>query len=195
MIAHIQGQITEITPTYTVIDCSGVGYHINISLNTFSEISGKKEAKLYTHLAIREDAQVLYGFSYRDERALFLHLISVSGVGGSTAMIMLSSLQADEIIEAIAIQDTDVLKSIKGIGNKTAERIIVDLKDKISKLETSEGNKINSIDNTIKQEALSALVMLGFNKKATEKALNKILKLEEKPSSVEELVKKALKLL
>lgn len=191
MIAQIKGKLIEKTPTYVVIDCNGVGYQLNISLNTFSKIGNDENCLLFTHFVVREDANLLYGFKEKSERELFRQLISVSGVGSSTAMMILSSLSPDETKLAIISGNVNVLKSVKGIGLKTAERIIIDLRDKVGK---SDGTEIISSfsNNTIKEEALSALVMLGFSKLPADKALNKIMT-ENSNLTVEELIKRTLK--
>ncbi|PKP51073.1 MAG: Holliday junction branch migration protein RuvA [Bacteroidetes bacterium HGW-Bacteroidetes-12] len=191
MIAQIKGRLVEKTPTYVVIDCNGVGYQINISLNTYSKIDADELCLLHTHLIVREDAQLLYGFKDKSERELFRMLISVSGVGSATAMMILSSLTATEIKGAISTGNVNMLKGVKGIGTKSAERIIIDLRDKIGKVEESDINFAVS-NNTIKDEALSALIMLGFTKKPAEMALNKILASSEE-ISVEQLIKQTLK--
>lgn len=191
MIAQIKGRLVEKTPTYVVIDCNGVGYQINISLNTYSKIDADELCLLHTHLIVREDAQLLYGFKDKSERELFRMLISVSGVGSATAMMILSSLTATEIKGAISTGNVNMLKGVKGIGTKSAERIIIDLRDKIGKVEESDINFAVS-NNTIKDEALSALIMLGFTKKPAELALNKILASSEE-ISVEQLIKQTLK--
>lgn len=192
MIAQIKGRLIEKTPTYVVIDCGGVGYHLHISLNTFSKIDNDENCLLFTHYVVREDAHLLYGFKEKSERELFRQLISVSGVGSSTAMMILSSLSPDETKTAIISGNVNVLKSVKGIGLKSAERIIIDLRDKIGK--STDGNEIfsSSSNNTIKEEALSALVMLGFSKMPAEKALTKIMA-ETPELTVEELIKRTLK--
>jgi len=191
MIAQIKGRLIEKTPTYVIIDCGGVGYQLNISLNTFSKIGDSELCLLFTHFVVREDAQLLYGFKEKSERELFRLLISVSGVGSSTAMMILSSLSPDETKNAIMTSDVNTLKSVKGIGAKSAERIIVDLKDKIGKVESSDNLSMFS-NNTIKEEALSALVMLGFSKIPADKALTKIIS-QNPDVTVEELIKKTLK--
>jgi len=191
MIAQIKGRLIEKTPTYVIIDCNGVGYQINISLNTYSKIDADELCLLYTHMIVREDAQLLYGFKDKSERELFRLLISVSGVGSATAMMILSSLTASEIKGAISIGDVNTLKGVKGIGAKSAQRIIIDLRDKIGKVGESDINFAVS-NNTIKDEALSALIMLGFAKKPAEIALNKILTVSE-DMSVEQLIKQTLK--
>jgi Holliday junction DNA helicase RuvA len=191
MIAQIKGRLIEKTPTYVVIDCNGVGYQLNISLNTFSKIGNEENCLLFAHYVVREDAHLLYGFKEKSERELFRQLISVSGVGSSTAIMILSSLSPDETKAAIVSGNVNTLKGVKGIGLKTAERIIIDLRDKVGK---SEGNELFSMgsNNTIREEALSALVMLGFSKMPAEKALTKIM--TETPNlTVEELIKRTLK--
>lgn len=191
MIAQIKGRLVEKTPTYVVIDCGGVGYEINISLNTFSALDNEELCFLFTHFIVREDAQLLYGFKEKSERELFRLLISVSGVGASTAMMILSSLSPKETKQAILSGDVNTLKSVKGIGAKSAERIIIDLRDKIGKVEGTDSISV-SPNNTIKEEALSALVMLGFAKNSAEKSLTKIMNSGEE-LSVEELIKRTLK--
>lgn len=191
MIAQIKGRLIEKTPTYVVIDCNGVGYQINISLNTYSKISADELCLLHTHFVVREDAQLLYGFKEKSERELFRLLISVSGVGSATAMMILSSLSSLEIKHAIASGDVNTLKSVKGIGLKSAERIIVDLRDKIGKIEENDTN-FSISNNTIKEEALSALIMLGFAKKPAEMVLNKIIATST-DITVEQLIKQTLK--
>lgn len=191
MYEYIQGQLVELNPAYAVIDTGNIAYFINISLNTYSGLEGKESAKLYLHQVVREDAQLLFGFTEKRERELFRQLISVSGIGSNTARMMLSSLQPTELEIAILESNVNVLKSVKGIGIKTAQRIIIDLKDKIGKAGASESLGIPE-SNMKKEEALSALVMLGFNKMAVEKTLYKVLK-ENSNLSIEELIKIALK--
>jgi len=193
MIAHIQGRLVEKTPTDVVIDCYGVGYQIHISLHTFSQIPDAENIKLYTYLQIKEDAHNLYGFAEKKERELFKLLLSVSGVGASTARTMLSSLAPEQIIQAIASNDVGTIQSIKGIGAKTAQRVILDLKDKILKLYQIEEVSGSSY-NTNKEEALSALEVLGYVRKNAEKILEKIIT-NTPNASVEDLIKQALKLL
>jgi len=193
MIAHIQGRLVEKTPTDVVIDCHGVGYQIHISLHTFSQIPDAENIKLYTYLQIKEDAHNLYGFAEKKERELFKLLLSVSGVGASTARTMLSSLAPEQIIQAIASNDVGTIQSIKGIGAKTAQRVILDLKDKILKLYQIEEVSGSSY-NTNKEEALSALEVLGYLRKNAEKILEKIIA-NTPNASVEDLIKQALKLL
>ena len=191
MYDYIKGEIKEISPTHVIIDNNGIGYFINISVNTFSKLSGKENGLIFIYEVIREDTHQLFGFFDKKERDIFLHLISVSGVGANTARVMLSSLTPEEIQSAIIHSDINLLKSIKGIGTKSAERIIVDLRDKVGKLK--DGDQIvASLDNTIKEEALSALVMLGFPKAKVDKIINEILK-ENKGLSVENLIKESLK--
>jgi holliday junction DNA helicase RuvA len=192
MITHIEGKLVEKNPAYVVIDCAGVGYLINISLNTFSKLSNNENCKLLTHLAIREDAHTLFGFFDEQERHLFRHLISVSGVGANTARMVLSSLGPAEIQQAILTENATALQQIKGIGGKTAQRIIIDLKDKLQK-EGLFASNLQVPNNTIKQEALSALVMLGFSKGVAEKAVDAVLKTEKSDIAVEHLIKLALK--
>ncbi len=191
MIEFIKGNIAELSPTHLVIEAGGIGYFINISLTTFTKLEGKSECRILIHEVIREDSHQLFGFADLHEREIFWHLISVSGVGAATSRMMLSSLTPPEIEKAILGSDVSTLKSIKGIGLKTAQRIIVDLKDKLGKPEGS-GEIFAFTDNTKREEALSALVMLGFGKNAVLKVLDKIVK-EEKGLSVEDLIKKALK--
>ena len=194
MYSYFEGRIAEKTPTYAVIDCNGIGYLLNITLNTYTAIKDREKCKLFAHLVVREDAHMLYGFISELELELFRKLISVSGVGPGTARMMLSSVSADEVMEAITTGNVMVLKSIKGIGEKTAQRIIVDLRDKLGRVE---GNKeiLTSVHNTKHQEALSALLMLGFNKNSIEKALDKILRTSDVSITVEELIKKSLQIL
>ena len=195
MITHIEGKLIEKNPTYVVIDCGGVGYFINISLHTYSKIENAEKCKLYTHLTIREDAHILYGFADLQERHLFRHLISVSGVGVSTARMVLSSLSPDEVHQAILTKDVALLQSVKGIGAKTAERIIVDLKDRLEKegINADALSAVPETSNKIKNDALSALVMLGFAKSAAEKAINQVLRTEGVELTVEHLIKASLK--
>jgi Holliday junction DNA helicase RuvA len=193
MINHIEGKLVEKNPTYAVIDAAGVGYIMQISLNTFSKIAENEKCKLFTEqLYVRDDMPRFFGFADIAERSLFRQLVSVSGVGGTSALLMLSSLSAAEIQNAILTGNVAVIKSVKGIGEKTAQRIIVDLKDKIGKTALSADFFIPS-NNIIKEEALSALVMLGFNKAAADKVLDKIIKTEGTGQTVEQLIKSALK--
>jgi len=193
MYEYINGKIIELNPAYLIIEASGIGYFINISLYSFTKLQNTNECKIFVHQSIREDAHVLFGFVDKKEREMFRYLISVSGVGPSTARMMMSTSTPDEIQHAIINNDVSLLKKIKGIGEKTAQRIIVDLKDKLGKV--GDSNEIFiAQNNTIKEEALSALVMLGFAKNTIEKIIDKILS-SDKEISVEELVKKALKIL
>lgn len=192
MFEYIKGSVAELTPTYVVVDSAGIGYYVNISLQTYSGFEGKKEILAYLHQVIREDAHLLFGFASKDERELFRLLISVSGVGANTARVILSSMSASEIQKAIQNADINALKQIKGIGLKTAQRIVVDLKDKVFGKEIGSAQLFTSLNNTTRQEALSALVMLGFNKSAVEKVLDLLIK-ENSSQSVEGLIKLALK--
>ena len=194
MYSFISGKVAEKNPAYVVIDNQGIGYLINITLNTFTAIGEQSEVRLYVHLAIREDAHVLYGFYTEEERALFLQLITVSGVGCNTARLILSSLTVKETVDAISSNNTKAIQNVKGIGAKTAQRIIVDLHDKISKINISEGEKTPAGYNTLKEEALSALMVLGFNRTSIEKILDKLMSQMENPN-VEQLIKEALRLL
>ncbi len=191
MITHIHGKLIEKTPTYVVIDVNGVGYKIKISLQTFSAIDGEF-CKLFTHLTVKEDSHTLFGFFEESERHLFRNLISVSGVGPSTAQVILSTYSTDEIVNHITTADVKMVQSVKGIGAKTAQRIIIDLKDKVAKGMPTSDLLFDKIDNTIKEEALSALLALGFAKKGAEIKIDKVLKSNPEIASVEELVKTAL---
>lgn len=190
MIAHIKGRLVEKTPTYVVIDCNGVGYKLNISLQTYTSIEDEN-CKLLTHLSVKEDSHTLYGFFTADERELFRQLISVSGVGPNTARMILSTYSALEIISYIISADVPAIQNVKGIGAKTAQRIIIDLKDKVGKgLEISD--LLFTQDNTVRDEALSALLALGFTKKVAEKKLELVLKNYVGDVTVEDLVRKSL---
>ncbi|PTX63846.1 Holliday junction DNA helicase subunit RuvA [Kordia periserrulae] len=191
MITHIQGKLVEKNPTDVVIECNGVGYFINISLTTYAQIPNQENIKLFTHLHVREDAHTLYGFFQKSERAIFRLLISVSGIGTSTARTMLSSLTAEQICEAIGGGDVATIQGVKGIGAKTAQRVIIELKDKIIKLYDLDEVSMSQ-NNTNKEETLSALEVLGYTRKQSEKVLDKIMK-EMPNGSVEELIKMALK--
>ena len=190
MIYHINGRLVESTPTYAVIECAGVGYIMHISLTTYSSIGKDENLKLYAHPVYKEDSQTLYGFFSRQERDIFIRLISVSGVGGNTARMILSSLSPEEVIEAIAGGDVSLLKSIKGIGAKTAERIIVDLKDKMGAIDAGT-DEIKGTGN-LKAEAVSALEVLGYNARQSEKLVSSIIR-ESTAASLEEVLKEALK--
>lgn len=196
MIEYIKGELTEITPAMAVIECNGLGYGINVSLNTYSAIQGKKEVKLYIYESIREDAYILYGFATKQERELFLLLISVSGIGGNTARMILSALTPSELCNVISSGNDKLLKTVKGIGLKTAQRIIVDLKDKISTTDigtsTTSAPISITVNNEIYEEAIAALTMLGFAQAPSQKVVAAILK-EEPDAAVEKVIKLALK--
>lgn len=193
MIAHIRGKISEKTPAFVVIDCNGVGYGIQISLHTYDQISTLSEVKLLTHLSIKEDAHILYGFAEEDEKQLFLQLISVNGVGTNTARMILSSLKPAEIRHAIGSGNWTLLKSIKGIGPKTAQRLVVDLQDKVNSINLNQPqNTSQGVSNSIIAEALGALVSLGFTKADAEKVLIKT-RQSNPDLAVEQLIKLALK--
>lgn len=194
MISHIEGKLVEKTPTYLVIDCSGVGYEVNISLNTFEQIPARENVKVLTCLIIKEDSHTLYGFADEEERQLFKQLISVSGVGTNTARLMLSSLKPNDIKNAIITGNWALIKTVKGIGEKTAQKVVIDLKNKIKNVENAEGFSFTTEKNTTAEEALTALVMLGFSKNEAEKALTKI-KQQNPDYTVEQLVKNTLKIL
>ncbi len=191
MITHIRGKLVEKNPTYAVVECNGIGYFLNISLHTYSKISDSEAVKLYTYLNIREDAHTLFGFADKIEREIFKLLISVSGVGPSIGRTMLSSMTPEQIQHAIASEDVATIQSVKGIGAKTAQRVIIDLKDKIVKTyQISEDSVIPN--NTIKEEALSALEVLGFSRKQVEKLVQKIVQ-ETPDTTLENIIKQALK--
>jgi len=191
MITHIQGKLTEKNPTHVVIDCNGVGYMLNISLHTYSQIPDGDHLKLFTHLQVKEDSHTLYGFSSLAEREIFRLLISVSGIGSSIARTMLSSLTPKQIREGIAGGDVVLIQSIKGIGAKTAQRVILDLKDKILKIYDIDEVSVSQ-GNTNKDEALSALEVLGFIKKQAERVVDKIM-IVQPDADVETIIKQALK--
>ena len=196
MIEYIKGELAEITPAMAVVDCNGVGYGINVSLNTYSAIQGKKEVKLFIYEAIREDAYVLYGFVTKQERELFLMLITVSGIGGNTARMILSALSPSELCNVISSGNEKLLKTVKGIGLKTAQRIIVELKDKIALMggDTSVDSPMPAmtIHSEVHEEAIAALTMLGFAPAPSQKVVSAILK-EEPSAAVEQVIKLALK--
>ncbi|EDP72452.1 Holliday junction DNA helicase [Flavobacteriales bacterium ALC-1] len=191
MITHLEGKLVEKNPTDVVIDCNGVGYFINISLHTFSQIPDRENLRLYTYLQVREDSHSLYGFSSKTEREIFKLLISVSGIGANTARTMLSSLTPDQVKEGIASGDVALIQSVKGIGAKTAQRVIIDLKDKVLKVYGIDELSLIP-NNTHKDEALSALDVLGFNKKQSEKVVDRILQTQP-DALVEQIIKEALK--
>lgn len=194
MYEFLQGKFEEITPSYVVIDCSGVGYIVEISLTSYSAIKDKKEGRIYTHFVVREDAQILYGFATKRERELFRELITVSGIGANTARMMLSSLSVDELIKAIVSEDSKTISTIKGIGGKTSQRVVLDLHDKLKKwdYEVSGSQNTFAVGNKNREEALLALQTLGFNKVIIEKTLDKLLK-DNEDMSVESLVKETLR--
>lgn len=192
MYEYISGQLAELAPTYAVLDVGGVGYYLNISLTTYSEIEHAREARLYVHYVVREDAQLLYGFATKAERELFRLLVSVSGVGGNTARMILSTYSPRELQSIITSENAVLLKNVKGLGLKTAQKIIVELSGKTATLGLGEAEARPAASNEVYDEALAALVMLGFAKNAADKAVTTVLK--EQPSlSVEELVRTALK--
>ncbi len=193
MIDYIKGDIAELSPAHVVLETGGIGYHLNIALSTYSELNGKSTAKIYVYEAIREDAHSLFGFLTHEERHLFLLLISVSGVGANTARVILSSLVAGELQEAILTGNVSLLKSVKGIGAKTAERIIVDLKDKVAKVEIAPRDT-PVVDGAISDEAVAALVMLGFSQQPSMKAVKKVMEINP-GLRIEQIIKQALKLL
>jgi Holliday junction DNA helicase RuvA len=193
MIDYITGKVTELNPACVVVECNGIGYNLNISLNTYAVLEKAVTCKILVHEAIREDAYMLFGFSEAEERDLFRQLISVSGVGAGTARIMLSSFKPADLRRAIGEADVNLIKSVKGIGLKTAQRIIVDLKDKVGK-HAGSGEIIAFSDNTAREESLSALVMLGFARNSATKVIDNLLK-ENRTLQVEEIVRRALKLL
>lgn len=193
MIAYLKGEITFKSPTFILVEAGGVGYHVNISLNTYSQVEKLENVKILTHLHIKEDSHTIYGFAEAAERSLFVHLISVSGIGPSTAQILLSSLNPEEVRAAIIGEDVNAFKRVKGIGPKTAKRIILDLKDKMVKESGESPLAVLPQGNTIRDEALSALVALGFARIQVQKVLNKVLKENPSMNSVENLIKLALK--
>jgi Holliday junction DNA helicase RuvA len=190
MITQIKGRLVEKNLTNVVIDCHGVGYYINISLNTHSQIGNSKELLLFTHLHIKEDSHTLYGFVTQSERSIFRLLISISGIGPSIARTMLSSMDPNEIQKSILGENLDAIKSIKGIGLKTAQRVLIELKDKVQKIEGFD-EIVKSKSNTIKEETLSALEVLGYSRRQTEKVIDNIIQ-SHPESSIEELIKSAL---
>ena len=191
MITHLKGKLVEKNPTYVVVECNGVGYFLNISLHTFSQLKDEENILLFTHLLVKEDSHTLFGFAERSEREVFRLLISVSGVGSSTARTMLSSLTPSDVRDAIANEDVRTIQAIKGIGAKTAQRVILDLKDKILKVQDM-AEVSHQSNNTGKEEALSALEVLGFVRRQSEKVVDKIV--SQDPSlSVEDIIKLALK--
>jgi holliday junction DNA helicase RuvA len=202
MISYIKGEITFKSPVFVIVENNGIGYHVNISLNTFSKLENVKETKIFVHSQIKEDSarsfvQVLYGFAEEEERDMFIHLTSVSGVGYNTARLVLSSMTVDEIRHAIANENVVAINKVKGIGPKTAKQIILDLKEKMSKQIIDGGAQLNMLpsDNPAREDAISALVALGFVRLNVQKMLNKIIKEQPEVKSVDELIKVALKYL
>ncbi|MFV0197518.1 Holliday junction branch migration protein RuvA [Empedobacter falsenii] len=191
MITQLRGKLIEIYPTNAVIDCNGVGYWVNISLNAYSTLEHEEAVTIFTHLIVREDAHILYGFATKEEREIFQKLISVNGVGPASGMMIISTLSSKEIVTAIATEDAKLLQSVKGIGAKTAQRIIIDLKDKLDQSLILDVNS-TSVKNKSKNEALSALEVLGIPKKSAEKIMDKILQ-DQPDADVEFLVKETLK--
>lgn len=191
MITQLNGKLVEKNPTELVVDCNGVGYEVKISLTTFTSLGNEEAVKIFTKLIVREDAHILYGFATKEEREMFTYLISVSGIGPNIAMIMLSSLIPEEIAHAIQTEDVQTIQSIKGIGAKTAQRVIIDLKGKVMKIAERPENMF-SANNTNRFDALTALVSLGFDKKAAEKALDRV---DSGSDPLEKLIKEALKVL
>lgn len=194
MYEYIKGIIVEATPTYVVVENNGIGYNISISLNTYTEIRDNKEVMLYLHFLVREDANLLYGFHTNNEKILFRKLISVSGIGPNTAMVMLGYMSVEEIISAIQTENINAIKQVKGIGIKTAQRVIIDLKDKVGFMEIENTDKyiISNKSNEIREEAIAALSMLGFAKSQSTKVVDKIIA-KENIDTVETLIKYALK--
>jgi len=198
MITHLKGKLVEKNPAYVVLECNGVGYFVNISLHTYASLPEDEACMLYTHLSVKEDSHTLFGFMGIPERNLFRHLISVSGVGPSTARMVLSSMEPKEIYNTIISGNAAILQTVKGIGGKTAQRIIIDLQDKLTKeglVEGQEGVSDSLLSNKSYEDALSALQMLGFAKSVAEKAISKVMKSEGNELSVERLVKESLKVL
>ncbi|MDA0302863.1 MAG: Holliday junction branch migration protein RuvA [Bacteroidetes bacterium] len=196
MIHHLNGRMVEKTPTYAVIECGGVGYQVHISLTTFERIGSEEHVLLHTHLVVREDAQLLYGFSHPEERELFLLLIGVSGVGANTARLILSAMDPDTARQSIQMGDVDAMKAVKGIGAKTAQRIIIDLQDKVGAsngVDPSGKSPSLNVHNNVRQDALIALTTLGFDRSRCEKTLDQILSESNETMAVESLIKSALK--
>lgn len=194
MYAYLEGKFTYKTPAQVYIDVKGVGYEVNISLNTYSSLQGLEEGKLFTHLQVKEDSHVLYGFFDKSEKEIFVQLIAISGIGAATARMMLSSLKPDEIIKAIAQSNVKLLESIKGIGKKTAERLVLELKDKVGKI-SPDANLQPVAGNTLHQDALNALTALGIARPQAENSIQKILLSDPHITKLEELIKKALKII
>ena len=196
MIHHLRGRLIEKTPTYAVVECGGVGYQAHISLNTFEQLGNEENVMLHTHMVVREDAQLLYGFSQPEERSMFLLLLGVSGVGASTARMILSAMNVDQAAQAIQSGDVNAMKSVKGIGAKTAQRIIIDLQDKLGAIDAPAMPAASGAQgghNNSRQEALIALTTLGFDRARCEKTLDQIMKDSPDMTAVEDLIKHALK--
>ena len=196
MIHHLRGRLVEKTPTYAVVECGGVGYQVHISLNTFEQSANEESVMLHTHMVVREDAQLLYGFSQPEERSMFLLLLGVSGVGASTARMILSAMNVDQAAQAIQFGDVNAMKSVKGIGAKTAQRIIIDLQDKLGAIDAPAMPSASGAQgghNNSRQEALIALTTLGFDRARCEKTLDQIMKDSPDMTAVEDLIKHALK--
>lgn len=195
MIAYIQGEIAFLEPTFCIVDVQGIGYEIKISLNTFAKLKGQESCKLHTYLHIKEDSHTLYGFYFEDEKNIFLQLIQISGIGPNTGLMITSSLSVDEIKHAIVNEDVNSIQAVKGIGAKTAQRVIIELKDKLKKESITTTSQIFTTPgyNTLKSEALSALMTLGIPKNSAEKSIVSILKNSSNDISLEELIKLALK--
>ena len=193
MITYIKGTIAFKSPTYIVVEAGGIGYHVNVSLNTYTRVEKLEHVKILTYCHVKEDSQTLYGFADDEERNLFVHLISVSGVGPSTAQVILSTMVPDELRMSIIAENEAALRKVKGIGNKTAKQIILDLKNKLMKSGGEMTIPLAQANNTMREEALSALMSLQVNKIQAQKALNKVLKDNPSVKSVEELIRMALK--
>ncbi|MEM8926634.1 MAG: Holliday junction branch migration protein RuvA [Bacteroidota bacterium] len=191
MITHLSGKLVEKNPTYVIVECNGVGYFLNISLHTFSLLPSDENLRIYTHLQVKEDSHTLFGFMEKAEREIFLLLISISGIGPSIARTMLSSLNPTQVRDAIANGEVATIQAVKGIGTKTAQRVIVELKDKVLKVQNMDEVSLPS-NNTTKEEALSALEVLGFNRRQSEKAVDRVLS-QESSLGVEDIIKQALK--
>lgn len=192
MYAYLEGKFTYKSPALVYVDVNGIGFEVNISLNTYSDIQSKETGKLFTHLQVREDAHIIYGFSGQPEKEMFLLLISVSGVGAATARMMLSSLRSDEVSAAITQGNVKLLESVKGIGRKTAERLVLELKDKVGK-HTSGSGLVQPAGNRLEQDALTALTALGISRVQAELSIQKIIRAEPSIVQLEDLIKKALK--
>lgn len=196
MYAYLKGEITFRSPAFITLEVNGIGFHVNIPLSTYTAIEGKERATIYTHLIVKEDSHTLFGFATQTERAMFVLLIGVTGVGATTAQLILSSMTVDEVRAAVIGEQAHILQRVKGIGAKTAKQIILDLKNKLSKESPDAGAVLlPSIDNNVREEALSALVSLGFNRIAVQKALNQVLKDNPGVTKVEDLIKLALRAL